>query len=416
VIPDYFTVTVALRHLRYGRGETLLTTGVVAMSVTLIIFLTGLIGGLQRRLIATVTGAVAHISVEQVERPPIALWEESPEAGVLYTARTVKLPQQKQKIEDWQAWLPRLERFDPEVIAVSPTVSGQGTLARGTKKVTVQIYGVIPERQDRVVALQGNLARGRFFGLNGGELTMGYRLAEELGVDLGDKLRLTSTEDVARTYTVAGIFDTGFRALDSSTVYLPLRDGQSLFGLGTAVTSLGMRLRHVFEAEELARRLSLRVPYQVEPWTRDNQSLLVALKAQSGSSNMILAITTLAAAFGIASIMITAVVSRSKEIGILKAMGATDRQILGVFALEGCLLSLLGGVLGSATGLFLVSQLKKARTLSASGRSIELFPVELTPEMVLGAVGLALIVGLLSSLFPAWQAARVDPIEVIRGS
>ncbi len=409
---DYFTVSVALRHLRFGRGQTLLTVGVVAMSVTLVIFLTALIGGLQRRLVQTVTGAVAHVTVKPAERPPLT----PREPGVLYAGRTVKLPQQKQKIEDWLAWVPRLERFDPKVLAVSPVVSGSGTLTRGTRKLAVQIVGVIPERHDQVVALQANLVGGRFFGLNSGEVALGYRLAEELGVGLGDKLRLTSTEDVSQTCTVAGIFDTGFRAVDAATVFVPLRDGQSLFGLGTAVTSISLRLSHVFEADDLARRLALQVPYATESWTRDNQSLLSGLKAQSGSSNMILAITTLAAAFGIASIMITAVVSRSREIGILKAMGATDHQILGVFALEGALLSLLGGVVGSGLGTILVLLLKQARTVSASGRSLELFPVDLTPGLILGAMGLALAIGLVSSLYPAWRAALVNPIDVIRGA
>lgn len=413
---DFFVVSLAARHLRHGRGHTLLTTGVVAMSVTLVIFLTALIGGLQRRLIATVTGAVAHVTVEQAERPPIARWSAEPDPGVVYTGRTVKLPQQKRKIEDWSAWLGRLETFDPEVMAVSPVVSGQGTLARGTRKLTVQVFGVIPERHDRVVSLQPNLVRGRFFGLNGGELALGYRLAQDLGVELGDKLRFTSTEDVTRTYTVSGIFDTGFRALDSSTVFVPLRDGQSLFGLGTAVTSIALRLEHVFEADDLARRLALQIPYQTESWTQDNQSLLSGLKAQSGSSNMILAITTLAAAFGIASIMITAVLSRTREIGVLKAMGASEEQILGIFALEGTMLSLLGGLVGSVVGIGLVLLLKLPRTLTASGRSLPLFPVELTPGLVLGAVGLALLIGLGASLYPAWRAARVNPIEVIRGA
>jgi len=412
---DRFTWSVAWRDLRYSLRQTLLTIGVVAISVTLIIFLNALIGGLQRRLISSVTGSIPHVVVKPAERAPLPLWEIAPEKETRYTGQVVKLEQQKRKIEDWRVWLPRLERYDPNILAVSPVVEGQGILARGTKRKAITATGLVPEQHNRVVELQSKLVQGRFFGLGAGEAVIGYQLADEFSIRLGDKVRFVSAEDRTATLTVAGIFDTGFNAVDSQTLFMPLRDAQSLFGLGTAVTSLGLKLERIFEAEALSRRLARQIPYETKSWMRDNQTLLTGLRAQSQSSNLILFFTTMASGFGIASILIMSVMNRQREIGILKAMGATRRQIIRVFTLEGTLLASFGACLGAIMGSVLCHLLFQLRTTaSATGRQIEVFPMDLRWNTVLTAVAIAVLVGFFASLYPAWRAARTNPVEVIR--
>ena len=415
---DRFSRSVALRNLAFSRGQSALTVGVVAISVTLIIFLGALIGGLQRRLISSVTGSIAHVVVRQPERDPVAAWD-LPRApgGPVTVGETVKLQQRKLKIEDWAVWVPRLRDYDPGVIAVSPVVEGQGILARGEKRLSVSVTGVVPELHNEVVEIQEKLVQGRFHGLNGGEVAVGYKLAEDFALRLGDKVRITSSEGNVADYAVAGIFDTGFAAVDGRTVFVTLRDAQSLFQLGTAVTSIGLKLRAIFDADELAARLRTQVPYEANSWMRDNQTLLSGLRAQSQSSNLIIAFTVIASGFGIASILIMAVVSKLREIGIYKAIGATRRQILTTFALQGTLLAILGSLVGTLMGVGLSLLLMQARmTASATGRTIEVFPMLLTGGLVATAVAVATGVGFVASLYPAWRAARVNPIDVIRGT
>lgn len=347
---DRFAWSVALRNLRYNLGKTLLMMGVVAVSVTLIIFLGALIGGLQRRLIASVTGAIPHVVVRQSERVPLSVADTATPDGPLYAGERIRMERQKRKIEDWPFWLARLQRFDPDVAAVSPVVEGQGFMSRGARRQGVAVVGVIPERHNAVVDIQSKLVAGRFFGLNAGEVALGYKLADEFSLRLGDKIRLVSIEGNAGTYTVAGIFDSGFAAVDGGTLYLTLRDGQTLFGVGTAVTSIGLKLGDIFGADAMARRLALQVPYETSSWMEDNQSLLSGLRAQSQSSNLIVGFTILGSGFGIASMLIMSVMSQLREIGILKAMGANRRQITAVFTVEGMLLSLFGGAAGAVQG------------------------------------------------------------------
>lgn len=416
---DYFVRSVALRNVRHNLGHTLLTVGVVAISVTLIIFLVALISGLQRRLISSVTGAIPHVVIRQPERQPTALWEvpSLQKPGEAWFGRRVEIEQKKRKIEDWSVWIPRLQQFDHNILAVSPVVEGQGIISRGAYKKSVLVTGVIPEEHNRVVDIQSKLIQGRFFGLNAGEIALGYKLAEDFAVQLGDKIRLVSADDIAAAYTVAGIFDTGFAAVDNGTIFMSLRDAQSLFSLGTAVTSIGLKLDQIFDADSIATRLSLQVPYEARSWMQDNQTLLSGLRAQSQSSNLIIAFTVAASGFGIASILVMSVVSKVKEIGILRSMGGTRRQILGVFALEGMLVAVLGGLIGEVLGTGLCLWLGTIKTTaSATGRQVEVFSMDLNLQTLLLAFALAVVTGIIASLYPAWRAARVNPIEVIRGT
>src|SRR5690606_29436305 len=144
-----------------------------------------------------------------------------------------------------------------------------------------------------------------------------------------------------------------------------LRDGQTLFGVGTAVTSIGLKLGDIFGADAMARRLALQVPYETSSWMEDNQSLLSGLRAQSQSSNLIVGFTILGSGFGIASMLIMSVMSQLREIGILKAMGANRRQITAVFTVEGMLLSLFGGAAGAVQGSVLCLWLAGFRTTAS---------------------------------------------------
>jgi lipoprotein-releasing system permease protein len=214
---------------------------------------------------------------------------------------------------------------------------------------------------------------------------------------------------------IVGLFDTGFGGVDNTTVLMRLGDGQSLLGLGSSINAIGIEVQDVFEADRVAEQLQRQIPYTVTSWIADNQRLLRALEGQGRSSDLIIFFTAVAAAFAIASILIVLVTNKLQEIGILKAMGATRHQIRIVFALQGALLSLAGGGLGSLIGVGVVKLLSTIQgPPTATGRTEPLFPFELSPELVVGTVVGAVLIGLVASLVPASRASQVDPIEVIQ--
>ena len=407
-------LTIALRHLHSGVRQSLLTIGVVAISVTVMVVLGGLIDAMQRRLINSITGAIAHVSVQPGPRTPLIAVAAS-DSQALIIERIVPLENTQRKIEDWQQLVDTLPTRAAGLVAVSPTIDGQGYLIRGERRKAVTITGMIPERHNHVVELASKLISGRFLGLSSGEVVLGIRLAADLRLKVGDKIRLSGTAEGSVGFTVAGIVDSGFRNLDDGAALIGLRDAQSLFGLGNAVTSIGMKLSDIYRADQVADTLSGQVPYEVRSWMRDNQSLLAGLRAQSIFSTMIRLSTVIAAGFSIASILFMSVTSKRREIGILKAIGATRRQIAGIFAIEGTLIGIVGATLGAVVGIAIAQWMTTITIVSQySGRLEGMFPIRLTIELVAVPALVAVVIGLLAALYPARQASIVNPIDVIR--
>lgn len=414
----YFTTTVALRHLRYGVGQSLLTIGVVAISVLLIIYLRTVIGGLQTRLIKNTTGAIPHITLESPERAPLAAWRlpSGIDPQALYVGETVNLPKAQARIEDWRIWVDAFDRPESEFTAVSPVVTGTAFMFRGARRQTVRIQGVIPERHNRVVDLETNLLEGRFLTLAAGEITMGRKLARDFGVKLRDKVRLVGPQGQTLSVTVGGIYETGFGAVDDGVLFLNLRDGQSLLGFGTAVNLIGLKVTDIYAADERALDLEPRVPFKVRSWISDNPNLFRNLQSQSQTSGLILVMAIIAAGFGIASILIMSVTGKYREIGILKAMGATPSEIQTIFVIEGFLLAVLGCCAGVPLAVALLEALASVRSVSPDGRATPVFDIEIMPSLLVGASLVAIVTGAIAAYFPARRAGAVDPMQVIRGA
>lgn len=417
MIPDRLSWSVAWRSLLTARRLTVLTLVVVSVSVVLVVFLSSLINGVQANLIEETTGAIPHVTIEPQKRQPIALWARPHAGNRRYIGQITSVSTQKKKISNWPRWVERVEQAHAGIVAVSPAAEGRGFAIRGETQESVRVYGVQPRRFNRLVPIQPGLLEGRFYRLRPGEVAIGLALAEDLDVSIGDRLQVTAPQGQGVSKRVAGLFETGFAAIDQSTVLMPLGDGQSLYGLGAAVTSIGLEVRDVFDAPDIAEQLGLQVPYKVTAWTENNRSLLRALETQQRSSDLIVFFTAVAAAFAIASILIVLVTNKLPEIGILKAMGATRQQVRTIFGLQGTILAGIGGLLGTGLGAALVGALAQLeRPPTASGRREPVFPFELSIELALSTIIVAAVLGFAASIVPARRASSVDPIEVIRGA
>ena len=199
-------------------------------------------------------------------------------------------------------------------------------------------------------------------------------------------------------------------------VFVTLRDGQSLLELGGAISSFGIKLANLYEAENVAQRIAPTLPFKVRSWVVDNPNLFRTLDAQSMTRDLILIMTTIASGFGIASILVMVVTSKYREIGILKAMGATPGEIQSIFVLEGLLLAFIGCLVGVPLGVFLLKGLAAIRSVGPDGRVDAPFLIEIDPALLIGASLVAIGTGAVASFFPARRAGQVDPMQVIRGS
>ncbi len=415
----YFIRSVAFRHLRYSVGQSILTIGVVGISVLLIIYLRTIIGGTQTRIVQNTTGALPHITVEPPERTPVGAWQLTKlgiDPDTLYVGEVVNLPKARERIEDWQLWMPSLDRSDPAVTTVSPIVSGQAFLNRGSRRQSVRVAGVVPERHNGIVEIEKNLVAGRFIGMSSGEIVLGRKLATDFGLKLRDKVRLVGPGSLTLNFTVVGIYNTGFGQVDDGQVYITLRDGQSLLELGGSISFFGIKLADLYDAENVARRIAPNLPFKVRSWVVDNPNLFRTLDAQGQTRDLILIMTTIASGFGIGSILVMVVTSKYREIGILKAMGATPREIQSIFVLEGLFLAFLGCLAGVPLGVVLLKGLAAIRSVGPDGRVDSPFLIEIDPMLLLGASLVAIATGAVASYFPARRAGKVDPMQVIRGA
>ena len=248
--------------------------------------------------------------------------------------------------------------------------------------------------------------------LTGQDILIGLELGSDLGVGVGDKLRVTNAVGQAITLTVAGVFDLGSKGANQRSTFVALRTAQSLLGLPGGVTSMEVTVRDVYAAEVIAQRIRNTLGVQADSWIKSSAQFFAAISAQTTANTAIRFFVALSVAFGIASVLVVSVVQKSREIGILRAMGISRGQILRVFLLQGGLLGLGGAVLGclvGAAGLVLWQRL----ALNADGSP--LFPLVLDPNLFALALGLASVTGLLAAFAPALRAARLNPVEAIRG-
>ena len=242
--------------------------------------------------------------------------------------------------------------------------------------------------------------------MGAGDALIGSILAEDLGVRVGSKLRLEAGQENGTVVNIAGIFELGVRELDARYVYLDFKQTQSLLNLPGGVTVIDLRVEDIFAAETIAAQVGRLTSLNAESWIATNAQLMNALTAQSLSTNMIIVFVAISVAFGIASVLSVSVVQRTREIGILRATGATRQQSLRVFLMQGAVFGLLGSVLGIAASYALVW------VFNAFGPGLFYIPV--SQALVLLSLLLATVTGVLAAAVPSRRAAGLDPVVAIR--
>jgi lipoprotein-releasing system permease protein len=399
---DWF---LALRILRDARMQSLLIVAGVAMGVTVMVFLSSLITGLQVSLLDKTLGAQAHVIIRPAEE------RARPLLGDQVVRRVETTAQRTRSIDGWQQLIVALDD-DAEIVAVSPSATAPVFAVRGNGTEAVVVKGIAPERFARVIAIRDRMQRGELSVTDRGAV-IGVGLAAKLGIDVGDRLRLQAADGTSELFDVRGLFDVGNRAANDVWVLVSLRNAQTLLDLTGGVSVIELRTQDLFTAEALAARLRGRSDLEVESWMAANAELLVALRSQASSSSVIQVFVILAVAIGIASVLVVSVTQRSREIGILRAMGTTRGRIMRIFLIQGGLVGVGGSLLGSGLGAALALVFRHAVT---DARGEPLLPVVLDAPLFLFAAAVATATGLLAALMPASRAAKLDPVTAIRNA
>jgi lipoprotein-releasing system permease protein len=389
---------IALRFLLKGRGQTLLIVLGIAVGVAVQFFLASLIGGLQISLIDNTVGSAPHILILPADRlaRPLSSGAAPQDSGrVLYEERT--------EIHSWLQYVNDLKR-DGRIEHAAPVANGSGFIERGNSVVPVNVKGLTAEDGLAIYKIGKKTVSGSA-GLFSDAALLGKGIADRLTLAVGDKFYLRNNRGERIFLRVGGIFDLG-AAAGNDLLIMPIDMVRGFFAV-EGVSAIEVQVGDVFAAETIAREYGRQYErVKLESWQEKNRELLTALRSQSSSSTTIQFFVIISISLGIASVLAIAAVQKQRQLGILKAMGTTDRSASKIFVIQGFLLGGMGSLLGLAFGLLLAFGF-------ISGSDV-VFGLEINARTLLTPIVLALLASIVASTIPARRAAKLSPIEVIR--
>jgi lipoprotein-releasing system permease protein len=402
-----FEWIAAVQFLYEGRLQTLFIVSGVAIGVAVIVFMSAMLAGLEANFIKRVLTSQPQIQLlplDQIARPlrnGVGEFEDA----------TIQRPSQRAlSVDQWPKIRDRMQSMS-DVTAVSPTMTGSALAIRGDASRAISIAGVEPASYFQIVRVQDYIVAGEPR-LTSEDIIIGTELAKDLGATIGDKLNIQAASGANRILTITGIADFGSKGVNQRNTYVVLRTAQSLLGMIGGVTTIDLTVRDIYGAESLAQQIQAANPVQADSWIKTNSQFFTAVKAQKNSNTLIRVFVALSVAFGIASVLIVSVIQRSKDIGILRAMGARRGQILRIFLLQGGMLGFIGSIFGSAMG---AGALVYWHAIERQVDGTELFPLVLEQQLFVLAIVIATVTGLIAAMAPALRAANLDPVVAIRG-
>ena len=355
---------------------------------------------------------------------------------ILGVASHVQIFSTSNRLDDWQG-IARLAARHPRVLATAPFVQAQAMLAAGQAVRGAVVRGILPDQEERVADLGKLMRVGSLDALRPGEfgVVLGIDLARALGVLPGDKVALVAPQGLVtpagviprlKQFTVAGIFEAGITDADSALALINLRDAQTLYQMGDAVSGVRLKLDDLFAARSVARELLVSLPQDTiaSDWTRSHANFFRAVEIEKRMMFIILTLIILVAAINIISTLVVAVADKQADIAILRTLGAAPGSVMQIFVVQGMVIGVIGTLIGAALGIVtalnidvIVPAIENALSIKFLSKDVYLIP-ELPSDLQAGDVGaivlMALALSLVATIYPSWRAARVNPAEALR--
>ena len=410
-----YELFIGLRYLKAKRKQTfvslitLISIAGVMVGVTALIVVIAVMNGFKEDLRDKILGVTSHVVISR------------------FDGNISKYQEVRAKVGEVSG-----------VNAATPFIYTQVMISSRKAISGAVLRGIEPKTASKVINLPKNMRAGSLEELEAENkpegmrstpgIILGNELARNIGALRGEPVtvisplgRLTPLGRVPRsqTFRVAGIFDSGMYEYDSTIAYVSLWAAQRFLGIGDRVTGIEVRVDDIYEADRVAKAIGKALdgyPYWSRDWMRMNKNLFSALKLEKIVMFIILTLIILVAAFNIVGTLIMVVIEKTRDIAILKSMGATRRSIMKIFMIEGAVIGLVGTLLGLLGGYTLCKLLAtyKFIELPSDVYYISTLPVQMNPLDVALIALAAIVITLAASVYPAWQASRFDPVEAIR--
>ncbi len=407
-------VYIGLRYTRARRRNhfisfiSLISMLGIALGVMALIAVLSVMNGFEKELRERILGVVSHATVRAT-------------SGVLH---------------DWQGMAERLAGR-PGVVGLAPFVNAEGMISHESRVSGVMLRGVLPEREGEVSNLPDRMVVGHLDDLVPGEfgIVLGRELARSLGVMPGDRvIVITPQASVTpagflprlKRFTVAGVFEIGMHEYDSALALIHIDDAATLFRMNDGVSGIQLRLDDLFHAQRFSNELIAELPpdYRVQNWTQQHANFFRAVHMEKTVMSVILFLIVAVAAFNLVSSLVMMVTDKNADIAILRTLGASPAAVMAIFIVQGSVVGMVGTLLGLVGGVSLalnidtvvpaIERLFDMRFLAPDVYYISDLPSDMRWDDVFLITGVAFVLCLLATLYPAWRASRVNPAEALR--
>lgn len=377
---------IAIRFLSSGKTQTVLIVLGIAIAISIQVFVGLLISSLQQSLVDSTIGNSPHITIS--------------------SATDVST------IRNWEGLQKQIEELGVTKV-VSAIASANAFVSNGDSNLPVLVRGFDFDNANQIYNISSSIYKGRPY-QSSREIMIGRDLKEELEVDVGDKLTVTLPNGSESTFTISGFYDLGVASINKTWIISNLQTVQNVFGFNGRITSIEMAVDDVFQADVIAAQIKdflANDDIKVENWKELNEELLSGLDGQRISSTIIQAVIILSVVIAIASILAISVLQKSRQIGILKAMGIKDLAASLIFIYQGFLIGLIGSVLGITLGLGLLYAFNTFTTNPDGSALIDLY---IEYDFIVRSWLIAVLASTLAGVIPARKSLQLNPIEVIR--
>jgi lipoprotein-releasing system permease protein len=400
--------TRAKRRTQFISFITLTSVLGIALGVTALITVLSVMNGFEAELRERILGMTSHATV------------------------TGKFGQ----LDDWRELDQKLKGY-PHVEGAAPFISGQVMINADRRVSGTMLNGILPDYETKVSEVADKMKSGKLTDLVPGQygIVLGLELANYLGVMTGDKITVISPQINStpagivprmRRFTVVGVFQVGMYEYDRNMALINIEDAAKLFRMDNSVSALRIKLDNLFEAPQITHAMAadLYGEYQVSDWTLAHSNFFRAIQTEKRVMFIILLLIVAVAAFNIVSTLVMVVTDKRGDIAILKTQGLTSGSIMGIFMVLGSIIGIVGTALGTLGGIVLalnvetivpaIEKLFQVQFMAADVYYISELPSKLVWSDVYAIAGMAFFLSLLATIYPAWQASRINPAEVLR--
>lgn len=409
---------LSFRHLFSKPKQTVLTLLAIVFGSMSFVVISSFFDGFQYFLLDQLVNNDAHVKISAQDELTKSdkFGRFFSQKDVLFFTNSALRKKEAEKIENARGW-DKVLKANPQVSAYTAQLTAQGLISRAKTEIAVSIVGTNALDQVKVTKVAENMKIGKFTDLasGGNQIIVGTLLLEKLGASINDNLLLTINQKTL-PFKVVGVFKSGVKVLDESTVYLNLSDAQVLSGKINQINQIAIKLKDFQQAHNFAQNLRQFYSDKIESWDQINESFLNVFKIQNATRYMMIGVIILIGCFGIYNILNVLVGQKQKEIAILQAMGFLPKEILLLFLNQGFLLGLLGGIMGLFFGYLVCLYLTTVPFSggpTAGGSGFLNISFELKTYIL--ALAMALISSVIASVFPARKASKMMPIDIIRG-